>query len=213
MSNKDLEKYIAASREKGLPDSEISEQLVKTGWSEDEVKKTLSNQPAANTNIPVPPPAPRFGMWLTFHYVILFISLYVVSVSEGEILHYLVNNWIPDAAEDVSNYGGYLSTLLRGLLAALIVVYPVFAFLFILAKRQIFKNPTIRNFKVRKVLIYITLVVTFLIMIWKLVEVVYSFLGGEIGTRFFAHFAITFIISGSIFFYLLNEVKEDRKLS
>lgn len=212
MSNKELDNYITTLREKNVPDQQIKDTLVKTGWAAEQVDKALTPKETSTETLP-PPPAPRFGMWLAFHYIILFISLYVVALALGQTLHYIVNESIPDALDAASYSSYYMGTIVRWYLAALLVVFPVFAFLFLLAKRQILKNPGIRNFQVRKVLIYITLVITFIIMIWKLVQTVYGFLGGEISTRFVLHFLITFVISASIFFYLLNEVREDRKLT
>src|SRR3989344_4998615 len=103
MPNPDLEKYINSAREQKIPDSEIREQLVKAGWSESDVTSALSPKSTSNINLP-PPPVPQFGMWVTFQYILLFISLYVTATALSSILHYGVDDFIQDPI-DKTSYG------------------------------------------------------------------------------------------------------------
>lgn len=210
MPNPDLEKYIASAREQKISDDSIKSQLVKSGWSESDVSAALVPTTATSVHLPTPP-VPRFGMWLVFHYIILFISLGISALALGGVLHFLVNKYVSDPLDQIS-YFDFDDYIIRFSLASLLVVFPIFATLFIMAKNQLRKSPTIRNFKTRKVLIYITLVITFLIMVYKLISTVFGFLGGEITIRFILHFLVTFLIAGSIFSYLILEVKEDRNM-
>ena len=213
MPNSNLEKYVASAREQKVPDNEIRDQLVKAGWSESDITTALSPQPSSNVNLP-PPPAPRFGMWVAFQYILLFISLYVTATAVSSIFHYAVDDFIKDPIDRTGRYSGF--SLLFGELvlvhvAALIVAFPIFGALFFIVKKEAMAKPAIRGLKVRKILIYITLVITFLILIGHLIGTVYSFLSGTVSTRTLAHLAVTFTVTGSIFAYLLREVWEDRK--
>jgi len=107
-------------------------------------------------------------MWVAFQYVILFISLYISFTALGFILHDAVDKYIADSAKVRNVYSIISYSLLRWNIAAIIVVYPIFATLFIVLKRQALKNPNIKNLRARKILIYITLVGTFIIMVIKL---------------------------------------------
>ncbi len=214
MSNPDLEKYIASSREQNIGDEEIKSHLIKAGWSEGEVLEALNPIPTVAPNIP-PPPVPRVGMWVGFEYVILFIALYISATSIGGILHYAVDKYIPDVlkSSDIGAYVGatFSDILLKGYLAALIVAFPIFALLFVLLKKEVINKPVVKSLRARKLLFYITLVGTFLIMIWHLITTIFGFLNGVTSVNSVAHLAVTFLVAGSIFVYLLVEVKEDRK--
>jgi len=69
------------------------------------------------------------------------------------------------------------------------------------------KKPAIRNIRIRKQLIYITLVVTFLIMLGHIVATIYGFLDGKTTLNSLGHLAVTLLVAGSIFGYLLMKAK------
>jgi len=214
MPNPELEKYIVSSREQKISDDEIRTHLLKSGWSESEILETLNPIPTVAPNVP-PPPVPRVGMWVAFEYVILFIALYISATSIGGILHYAVDKYLPDTLKN-SDVGAYIGAtfsdvILKGYLAGLIVAFPIFALLFVLLKKEILSKPAVKSLRARKLLFYITMVGTFLIMIWHLITTVFGFLNGVTSVNSIAHLAVTFLVAGSIFGYLLIEVKEDRK--
>lgn len=221
MVNPELEKYINAARERKVSDEVIKSELIKSGWSESDVLEALTSKPSTGIDVP-PPPVPRFGMWVAFQYILLFISLYVTATAVSSILHYAVDDFIRDPLDKTGydRYSGFAGfdyfSLLFGdqlliLLAALIVAFPIFGALFLIVKKEAIAKPAIRGLKTRKILIYITLVITFLILVGHLIGTIYSFLSGTVTTRILAHLVVTFAITGSIFAYLLREVWEDRK--
>ena len=170
-------------------------------------------QPVAS---PPPSHAPgSVGMWDAFEHVLMFISMYIFASSSSMLLHTFVDTWLPDIAATsnmlYNSYSEFGSTLARGYLAAIIVSFPIFAFLFIRITKRTKLNPAVRNLQLRKSLIYLTLTATFIILIWKLINVVYTLLSGSIGINFLMHFIITVSISGLIFTYYFLQVKEDRQ--
>ena len=210
MPNPDLEKYIAAARAQNATNDQIKKQLVERGWAESEVSSALTPQPAGTPNLP-PPPVPRFGMWVAFQYIILFISLYLSATALAGLLHIAVDNIFKDRLNQF-DYGSTINSfLLNFYIAFLIVGFPIFAWLFILLKKQAIQKPAIKNLTARKILIYITLVGTFLIMVGHLIGTIMSFLSGTIALSSVFHLGVTFLIAGTIFVYLLLAVKEDRK--
>lgn len=220
MSNPELEKYINSAREQKVPDNEIKEQLVKVGWTESDVTSALSPKPSSSINLP-PPPAPHPGMWVSFQYIIFFISLYVTATALSSILHYEVDDFIKDpvgngydrySAFSIFDYFGLLfgdAILIH--LATIIVAFPIFGTLFVVINKEAVTKPFIKGLKARKFLIYTTLVFTFLILIGHIIRIIYSFLTGAVTIRILANLAVTFLVTGSIFVYLLHEVWEDRK--
>ena len=212
MASNPLLEYIANARTTGATDDQIREALLKNGWQVADVNHALNPLNAGSTLTP-PPPAPHFGMWVGFLYVILFISLYVSATALGGILHYAVDEMIPDSLDTV-NASQYIGQyLMQTYIASLIVGFPIFAALFLVLKNQTIKAPTVKGLRIRKILIYITLIGTFLIMLGHLIATVYGFLGGTVTQRAIGHLGVTFLVAGSIFVYFLMDVWGDRKQS
>lgn len=211
MPSAELLKYIEATRAKGTADETIKTHLINSGWDEGEVNQALSPQ---NNNPELPPPVPHFGMWVAFQYIILFITLYISFTALAGILHHGVDQLFPDNLDRTTGLSSYLfkdDFWLKSNIAGIVVAYPIFAVLFLLLKKQALEKPVIKNLRARKVLIYITLVGTFLIMTGHLISTIYGFLGGSATFRSLAHLVVTFLVAGTVFAYLMFEVKDDRK--
>ena len=154
----------------------------------------------------------HLGMWDSFQHILLFISLYTMSGAIGLILNYFVDTWIPktDTIGYALSNSPYGTTIFAGYSAALIVSFPFFVYFFLTTTSRIKKYPELATLKSRKILIYITLVITFIILITQLIATVYGFLAGNISINSAAHFLITLLVAGSIFIYYLIEVRKDK---
>lgn len=221
MITEELVSYIKQARASKMPDETISINLLTSGWNKVDVEASMQQ----GDFLPVPkPPSPTYpktegtqgsSMWDAFEHILMFLSLYILATSIALTLYFYVDKWIPGASQ--TSYGYDLATssyglpLLRGYLASLIVSYPFFAFLFLRVTKRTQKNPEMRHLKVRKQLIYFTLIVTFIIVMLNVISIIYGFLNGNVTVNFILHFIITIGISGIIFGYYLNQVKEDRK--
>lgn len=214
MVNPSLTTYIEKLREMKVKDETIKDQLIKSGWQIADVEEALV--PAVESvhqSIP-PPPVPRFSMWISFQYVLLFITLWIWSIALGSIWNYAIDKHIPDNVAKALSYD-YMSvvrgTLLQGYMAAIFVAYPFFLVLFFSLDKQVEKNPGIKNIKTRKILMYLTIVVNFIYMISMLISSVFGYLGATTSTRTIPHLLVNLIIPGSICAFLLQAVREDRK--
>ncbi len=211
MASADLIKYIEAARAKQISDSDIKSQLLNTGWKDQEIQEALKPLVNVDSSL-IPPSAPHVGMWVSFQYIILFIALYISATSFTGIINHAVDKFIPDALDNLKSYSTTLDKgLMKGYLAALIVSYPIFAYLFIRLKKLSLDKPYTKGIGSRKLLVYLTLIITFIILISYIIGTIYGFLDGSITTRSIAHFTVTNLIAGSIFCYLLHDVGEDRK--
>lgn len=205
-----LQDYITKLRSQNIKDEQIKEQLIKAGWALSQVDKEFNK--SGGDQIPLPPPPQHFGMWVSFVYILLFISLYIWSSALGGILNLAVDKYLPDPLSNKDLYIGTVSnTVLQFFGAMLMVGFPIFGILYLVTIRQSINNPGVKNLRSRKLLIYLTLVVTFLVIIGNLMTIVFGFLGGSTSMNSFAHFAVTLFVAGSIFGYLLNQVFADRK--
>lgn len=154
-------------------------------------------------------------MWDAFEHILMFISLYVMATSIVLVLYYFIDKWFPGVTEYRYSYSNndWQLGVLRGYLAALIVSYPLFAFFFLNTIKRTISNPLLRTMKTRKILIYLTLVVTFIIMLIYLIQLVYKLLSGDVTVNFMLHLLALFSVTGIIFVYYILEVKGDRKIN
>lgn len=207
-----LQDYIQKAKSEGHTNDQIKANLVQAGWSANAVDNALGH----DSGLSVPPPPSSKGktsMWDAFEHILLFISLYVMAAAIAMILHFFVDKYVASGIiTGYGNLGDLNSTLLKGYLSALIVSFPLFAFLFLDVTKRTKANPQLRHLDSRKLLIYITLIATFLFMIFSIITIVYSLLNGNITSNFLFHFAVTVLVNAIIFIYYVNQVKEDRKL-
>jgi len=207
-----LQSYIDEARKKSATDDQIRDNLIRGGWTEQDVNSALSPK---LSDIPLPtPPVPHIGMWTGFLYIIFFISLYILSTATGNIFHFWVEKVMPQPASitgGFSLWSWYSDESIRASIAAIIVSFPIFAILGIMLKKQLVKRPTVRSLRSRKQLIYITLLGTFLIMLSQVISTLYSFLSGSGTWNAIGHLMVTLSIAGTIFLYFISEVKNDSK--
>lgn len=221
MASSEVVAYIAKLRTQKVPDTRILEKLLESGWDKNKAQALLDS---SVDDLP-PAPSPTFdmevkksvikgSMWDAFEHILLFIGLYVLSISITLTLLMFVDHWFTNI-DDLSSYSDVWSSqwqnsMLRGYISAMIVSYPVFSFFFYRVTKRTLSNPQLRSLKSRKFLIYFTLVVTFIIMLGYIINAIYSFLNGNITMNFVLRILTILGVSGSIFAYYLYQVREDR---
>lgn len=224
MINPQIENYIRDARSKNATDEAIKAALIQAGWPEAEVLKDIEEIRVGSGGMPLAP-APhnmssvshtsesKFGMWITFEYVLFFISLATVASSLAGILHYFVDFYLKDSIL-VYEYGvrSFTNSMITGYEAALIVAFPIFAVLAAVLLRQYKTNPEVGDIRIRKNLVYVALIWTFVAMLVRIIKIVYDFLGGAAGGNSLMHLIVTLLTAGPIFVYFLLDVRKDRKL-
>src|SRR3989338_10542696 len=157
----------------------------------------------------------HISLWLTFEYVILFIALYASTISLAGITSHAIDQFIPDSTNltNIIYQSEFERGMLRGYIATIIVFYPVFSLLFLHLKKLELANPQLKSIKARKMCIYITLIVTFLITAANITSTLYGFLAGTTTSNSLLHFIASLFISGGVFVYYLWQVKDDRKIN
>ena len=216
----ELKSYIEKAREKKLTTEQIKNNLIAAGWQEEQIAEALSQ----DTDLLPPPPPPavaHVGMWTGFLYILFFIALYTLATAIAGMLHLWIDKALPTVIDnaDGSSFdlfsmfaaNGYSASIIRGYIAAIIVSFPIFITLAFILKRQIVTQPYVKNLRSRKLLIYITLIGTFLILLGNIIATCYDFLSGTVTGNGLGHFGVTILIVGAIFAYFIGEVKNDRK--
>ena len=225
MAHQALSEYIAAAREKGHSDDQIKHDLIAAGWD----KKMVSAALMPDADLPVPPPptetdpsSPRPVVQNLstrgLEFIIMFIALGVAAVALGSILHSSVNTLF-GSNESILGSGGSVPFAA----SALVVAFPILAYLFLRLQKAELANPSLRLDASRKRAIQITLVVTFLVGLGNVIYFVYSLMSGNNNDSYntfgssaansllgnFVHLVITLAIAGGIFVYYWRDEHQD----
>lgn len=214
-----LLEYVKKQKSLNVSEDEIVSKLTQVGWNEGAIKSALLT--LSEEDIPLPPMSSSGGLtvnydhklWDTFQYILMFITMCVYAFSLNMLQHTLINFAFDGSSNSMSiynsySYGGYYSNaFVTGTIAAIFVSLPIFLFLFLKLKYQTIKNPELKALHSRKVLIYGTLVVTFIVVLGNVISIIYQMLSGELGIRNIFHFLSPVVISGLIFSYFIKEAR------
>jgi hypothetical protein len=129
-----------------------------------------------------------------FFYLGAMILLYVSFGSLLFLLFNYVDYIFPDALSQ-TYYDPYASSI-RWYEAILIILFPVFVYLTYRINADVRMHPEKQEIGIRKWLLYLTIFVASAIVVGDLVALVYTFLNGEVTTRFILKVITVFVLSG-----------------
>ncbi|MBT3419419.1 MAG: hypothetical protein HN726_02660 [Candidatus Magasanikbacteria bacterium] len=147
-----------------------------------------------------------------FLHLLMIITLYGSAISIIIIVFQIINIYLPDTLYNTNNYGGvdrYKDTL-RGALATLIVMFPVYIVTMKHLKKMYIQMPGKLNLTIRKWLIYFTLFVGSIITIIDLISILNNLLSGELTVRFTLKVLTVLVVVGTILWYYLLEIKKNK---
>ena len=142
-----------------------------------------------------------------FLHLLAILTLYASGVSFGALLFQYIDIWMPDRLQDMYWVREGALSAIRFSIASLVIVFPVYLLTTRFLNRTYFENPSRRNMRIRKWLVYFTVFATALVIIGDLVSLVYNLLGGETTARFLLKTLTVFFVAGSIFFYYFWDLK------
>jgi hypothetical protein len=142
-----------------------------------------------------------------FLHLLAIVTLYWSAVTFVTLLWQYINYFFPDVLNKV--YYMSFSGPIRFAIASLIIVFPVFILVSWFLNGIYAKEYVVRESKIRKWLIYLTLFISALVIIGDLVAVINTFLGGEITVRFFLKALSIIVVAALIFGYYLDDVRRD----
>lgn len=148
-----------------------------------------------------------------FLHLLAIITLYVAAGSLITLLFQYVNIFFPDPLFDpISNRYILQSaySTIRWTISTLIIVFPVYILTSWFLNKGYIANPSKRNLRIRKWLIYFTLFIAAIIIIGDLVTLIYNLLGGELSIRFFFKILAVLLISGSVFSFYFWDVRKHK---
>ncbi len=138
-----------------------------------------------------------------FLHLFAMVTLYWSAISFITLCWQYVNHFFPD----LLNYGYDSTSSIRFAVASLIIVFPLFILVSWLLNNIYKKEALVRESKIRKWLIYLTLFITALVIIGDLIFVINTFLGGEVTARFILKALSVLVVAAIIFWYYLDDVR------
>jgi hypothetical protein len=129
-----------------------------------------------------------------FLHLLAMVTLYWSAISFITLCWQYVNYWF--------------SGSIRFAVSSLIIVFPIFILVSWFLNTIYAKESAVRESKIRKWLIYLTLFVAALVIIGDLVYIINTFLGGEITARFILKALSIIVVAGVVFWYYLDDVRK-----
>lgn len=210
MANTALTLFVKEALEKGQTRPDIRSALLSAGWRAEEVDEALAVFADVAFPVAVPRPQSYLSAREAFFYLLFFILLGVVSFNLGSLLFALIDTFVPDKATPYRIWGG-ASYQMRSAMAGLIVGAPIFFWLariLLKARRQ---NPALQRSRIRKWLIYLSLVIAGIVLVADAISLVYNFLSGELTLRFVLKALVVGSIAGAIFGYFITNAERDEE--
>lgn len=141
-----------------------------------------------------------------FSYLLMIIMLYVGVIFFITLLWQYINVQLPDPLEF---YYTQATSLIRGAISTLLVVWPVFLLISWSINRDLKTDRVKENIWVRKWLLYLTLFTAAITIIVDLISLTNSFLGGELTTRFVLKVIVILIVAIAVFWFYLWELRRN----
>lgn len=211
--NEELSGFLEKGLERGHTRAELEAVLLDTGWPTEQVQGALAAYADVDFPLPVPRPKPVLSARDAFIYLVIFSTLYVSAFSLGNLVFQLINRAFPDPSVDPVFALEVSREIIRFAIAMLVVTFPVFALVSRANERALAEDPTRRLSSVRRWLTYLTLFVAAAFLIGDLTSVVYNLLGGELSLRFGLKVLTVAIIAGSVFRYLVEDLRKEEVTS
>ena len=204
----ELDLFVREALLRGQPRPAIAEALARAGWSPEQTRGVLDGYADIDFPIPVPRPRASLSAREAFAYLVLFATLYFGTWNLGSLLFDLIERAWPDPAATDYMFAATDSSI-RWSASALVIAFPVFAFVAWRVSRDVARHPIKRLSPVRRWLTYLTLFIAASVLIGDMTTLVYHVLGGEATLRFLLKVLVVAVLAGAIFGYYLHDLRRE----
>lgn len=213
METEALVAHIATRVRGGLKKSDIKDELVAVGWSEDEIDTAYARALIAE-GVPVPARsggATFSGRSSTVDIMIGFFSFILLGIIVSALMTLffeVIDRYFPDASVNAA-FGSVISSdSVHYSMAALFIGVPLYIFATRLWFRRFREDDGRVESRLTKWVTYLVLLAASVTIVGDLIAVLYTFLQGELSVRFFLKAAVVLGIAGMVFgFYALERRK------
>ena len=143
-----------------------------------------------------------------FLHLLAIVTLYWSAISFVTLSWQFINKFLPDALTQWYSYD-YSLELIRFSVSSLFIVFPLFIFVSWYLNKIYAREAVVRESKIRKWLLYLTLFIAAIVVIVDLVTVINSLLGGETTLKFILKALSVLVVAGFVFGYYLDDVRRD----
>jgi hypothetical protein len=211
MKNEKLFPYVASRVRGGAKKSDVKEELLAVGWSEEEADAAYA-QALIEGGIPVPEGTGAFARKSSTADIMIgffsFILLGIVVSAIGTLFFEVIDRFFPDPAAN----GAFGSTVslesVHYSTAALLIGFPLYFFAVRLWFRRFREDDGRTESRLTKWVTYLVLLAASVTIVGDLIAILFTFLQGEITARFFLKALVVLGIAGMVFgFYFLERKK------
>ena len=204
-----LHAFLEHARAKGLDFQTTRELLRAQGWKDKDIAEGYA---AFSLELPVPAPKGASTARETFTYFAAFGGLYTWVIALIVLVFTFINvNWV-DVVDRYASYEvQWTHSAIRQSIAAILVSFPIFLWLWRSILREIERHPEKASSKVRTTLTYISLGVAVITLVTDIITLVFFMLEGELTTHFVLKVVALFLIAGSACIYLALTLREGQR--
>ncbi|MCX6721949.1 MAG: DUF5671 domain-containing protein [Candidatus Staskawiczbacteria bacterium] len=141
-----------------------------------------------------------------FLHLLAIVTLYWSAISFTGIIWQFINKAFPD---NLPYYYDSSIGFIKFSVSALIIVFPIFILVSWYLNKIYRRESQVRESKIRKWLIYLTLFIASLVIIGDLISIINTFLNGDMTARFILKALSVIIVAGIIFGYYLDDVRRE----
>lgn len=203
----ELQDFIAHAQKKGMDSATITSVLTSNGWKEKDIAEAMAE---ATLEKPIPMPPDSGGARDAFFHLLSFAALYTVVISTIIMFFQYIDRLFPDPTETYYSSDSYLGAI-RWSMAAVIVAFPLLLWMSRFINAEMRKTPEKSWSGIRRWLTYITLFIAAFTLMVDVITLIFSFLEGELSTRFVSKVGIIFVIVGLTFTYYFTSLKSHPK--
>lgn len=210
-----LGEYVSGRMKAGAVKAEVHDELLAVGWSDEEADAAYRAGVVA-LGMPVPSEDNRPTLVKkssTADIVINFFSFILLGIvvsAIGSLFFDVINHAFPDALSQSMLYSNETATAssIHYSIAALLIGFPLYFLVMRMWFRAFREDEGRTESRLSKWLTYLVLLATSVTIVGDLITVIFTFLQGEITTRFFLKALTVLVIAGVVFgFYFLERRK------
>ncbi len=186
----ELARFVQQGLQSGHAPQELRAALSDAGWSAREIDEALAGWADGGLRLPVPRPRPYVSAREAMIYGLMFVTLLTLTWHLVQIGFALVDLWLP--LEPHGPYGPYLPLWS---IATMLVMGPLFLWLYQSTERSEARNPAQRRSLIRKWFGALALSLSVLVLLGAAITVVYGALSAEINLAILARTGVVVIVA------------------
>lgn len=139
-----------------------------------------------------------------FYYMLSLVTLFIVSLSFGNVIFELINKFFPDIAKTIYYYN---NSSLKSAISGLLIATPIFYFIMNRIYLNLRTGELKKDSEVRRWLTYFILFISSVVVIGSLIQILNNFLDGALTINFILKALTVLFIAALIFGFYFYDIK------